>query len=96
MYPYVLKLEVKLAEFLQVTGTYIHHQCQRTARLEVAVDELGQNVEANLSICNGLDNTNWQSKTKRDSNGQQERPPAEVCREPKNGVEPNEKHLHQR
>lgn len=51
------------------------HERQRAARLDVTEYEFGQHVQANLVVCDRLDNANWQGKSKGDHHGEQKGPP---------------------
>lgn len=68
------------------------HEAEGAARLDVAVDELGQHVEANLRVGDGLDDANGQRKRVGDEYGQQERPPGKVGRVRDGGVEAGGEH----
>lgn len=57
----------------------LHHKRQWSTWLNVTIDELGEHVEANLVVCDGLDNSNGQREDERYSHRKQERPPVEVC-----------------
>lgn len=56
----------------------IQHECQWSSGLNVSIDELCQDIEANLRVCDGLDDADWETESKGDEDGEEKRPPAEV------------------
>lgn len=71
------------------------HQSKRAAGLDVAEYEFGQDVETDLVVGDGLNNSNRQREAEGDCYGQQERPPRQVGGECEHGDEANGKHLRQ-
>lgn len=72
----------------------IQHERQRSSRLDVSVDELGEDVETNLRVCDGLDDADWETKGKGDEDGEEKRPPAEIGWIPENCVHAQSQHLY--
>ncbi len=71
----------------------IQHECQRSPGLNVAIDELGKDVETNLRVCDGLDDADWEAERKGDEDGEKKRPPAEVGGISENGIHAQSQHL---
>lgn len=69
------------------------HEGQGAAGLDVAVDELGQHVEADLVVGDGLDDADGQREGKGDGDGQQEGPPGQVGGIGEDGGEAEAEHL---
>lgn len=72
----------------------IQHECQRSSRLNVSIDELCQDIEANLRVCDGLDDADWKTECEGDEHGEKKRPPAEVGGISKYCVHAQSQHLY--
>lgn len=53
----------------KIAGEDLHHEGQWSARLDVSVDKLSQDVKADLVICHRLNDANWQREYERDGHG---------------------------
>ena len=56
----------------------LHHESQGTPRLDIAVDELGKNIQTDPIIGDGLDDPNGEGEAKGDDHGEKKRPPREI------------------
>lgn len=56
----------------------LHHECQGAAGLNVPKYELGQHVEANLVIGDGLDDADGEGEGEGNEDGEEEGPPGQV------------------
>lgn len=68
------------------------HEGERETGLHIREDELGEDVEADLDICDSLDHANWYHPHNGDENSDDVRPPGKVSWITKNYTEAQNEH----
>lgn len=71
----------------------MHHESEWSAGLQVAVDELGEDVEADAVVGHGLDDADGQGKGVGDGDGEEKGPPGELGGIGQDDVEAEGEHL---